>query len=344
MACYSGVMNDIISRYPFNNADVLAPPPDASTNTASRIYLYIEWLDDNRLRWTQPSLAAYRDHLLERLSPSTVKAYLSTIRAHYKRLLVDNHLRRAMFDAAPGDDLANKRAFVEEVYDHLRNAIDPANVPIRTTTKQDRSDAENLRLTPNQAMRLLMAPGTNSLKGLRDTVAIALMLTTGVRKFELCAIEIEHLRHRLDGQLALLVPHGKRDKQRLVPYGAFDWVLPLVEHWLTRTGIETGPILRGFYRGNKTIRKTALTPRAVRYLLAPYPIVIDGKMRTVEPHDLRRSYARLLYDAGMTPEVLQQNLGHESIETTMGYIGQADAEQRKPPPGILWFDTQTLLR
>jgi integrase len=326
-----------------SNERVLAPPSDRNENIQSRVRLFAAWLTENNLHWSRPDLAAYRDHLLKSHKPSSVRNYLATIRAHYKRILADNDLRRLMLDHAPGDSFADRHAFVQELTEQLRNAVDPVNSPVRITTKQDRADSENIRLTAAQAMHLIHAPGTYTIKGLRDTVAIALMLTTGVRKFELCAIEVDHLRQRLDGQLALLVPEGKGNKQRLVPYGAFEWVLPLVDHWLLRAGIGSGPVIRGFHKGGN-IRKNALTPRSVRYMLAPYPIVIDGTLRELEPHDLRRTYARLLYDAGMRPEVIQQNLGHASVETTMGYIGDIDADKRRPPSGILHFDVSSLLR
>ena len=337
-------MNEITPTDPLSNEAVLTPPTLAGENTTSRLRLFVDWLNTTNRHWTRPELAIYRNHLLAERSPATVQAYLSTIRAQYQRIMTDNTLRRHMLDAAPAESLAERRAFVEELLDQLRNDIHPINTRVNVLTKQDHTDNEHLRLSPAQALELIHAPGTDSLKGLRDTVAIALMLTTGVRKFELCAIHVRHLRHRLDGQLALLVPEGKGQKQRLVPYGAFGWILPLTEHWTLRAGITDGPLIRGFYKGNKKVRKTALRPRSVRYLLKDYPLVIDGELREVEPHDLRRSYARLLYDAKMRPEVIQQNLGHSSVATTLGYIGQADAAQRKPPGGILHFDISDLLR
>jgi integrase len=66
-------------------------------------------------------------------------------------------------------------------------------------------------------------------------------------------------------------------------------------------------------------------------ILNTYPIMIDGDLREVKPHDLRRTYARNAYEAGMDMERIRQNLGHTSIQTTQTYIGTLDAEQRRPP-------------
>ena len=66
-------------------------------------------------------------------------------------------------------------------------------------------------------------------------------------------------------------------------------------------------------------------------------VVVAGHRRTVKPHDLRRTYARLLFDAGMKVEAIKQNLGHANIETTLHYIGQLDASDRKPA-AVLNYD------
>jgi integrase len=51
----------------------------------------------------------------------------------------------------------------------------------------------------------------------------------------------------------------------------------------------------------------------------------------VRPHGLRRSYARRVYDAGVEINRIRENLGHSSIQTTLGYIGAIDASERRPP-------------
>ena len=128
-----------------------------------------------------------------------------------------------------------------------------------------------------------------------------------------------------------------------MPYGDLDWVLVIVAAWLDAAGIHEGPVFRGFYRGNKSLRPGPLSVRAIQYLLARYPIAVNGDLVTVKPHDLRRTYARRLYEAGMAPVEIQQNLGHAGLKTTLGYIGTLDAEQRRPP-AVYAFDLSQLQR
>jgi len=88
-------------------------------------------------------------------------------------------------------------------------------------------------------------------------------------------------------------------------------------------------VFRGFYKSSHTVRSTALSSRHVDEILKRYPIVVGGRQITVQPHDLRRSYARREYEAGTDIVSIQQNLGHADLKTTQRYIGTLDASARR---------------
>jgi len=328
--------NDILLNAAVNNKD-----------SRYRLSKFVRWLNERQLSWYQPTLAAYRDDLLARgLAPATVSAHLSTIRARYQTLL---RVRDLFFNLAPrtfpdGTPLgpADRKAMVDEIITRLQHAVAPQTAPVQTVIRQDRPDQDHLRLTRPQANALLAAPGVESLAGLRDTVVIALMLSTGIREAELSALTVADLRQRLGGELALHVRRGKGCKERLIPYGALEWVLAVADSWLARAGIEAGPVVRGFYKGNQRLRPGRLSVRAIQYILADYPVMIDGQLRAVKPHDLRRTYARRLYQAGVRVEAIRQNLGHTDLKTTLGYIGALDVDARRPPQ-IYDFDLSRLI-
>jgi len=100
-------------------------------------------------------------------------------------------------------------------------------------------------------------------------------------------------------------------------------------------------VLRGFYKGNRRLRPGGLSVRAIEDVVAGYPVMIDGELVQVKPHDLRRTYARRLYDAGVDLVAIQQNLGHTSLQTTLRYIGILDVEARRPP-SLYSFDLGVL--
>lgn len=309
-------------------------PDDPDKDSKHRINRYLLWLKETNRTWLDADLAAHRDYLLNelRITPTSTSAHLSTIRARYKTILRDPATRDRLYRLTPPDaPPADRKAFVDEIYERLRAMLDPEAAVVPTYSNQDTPDTLHLRLAASQARALMRRPGIDTLKGMRDTAIITLFLCTGVREAELCGLDVSDLRQRLDGQLSLYIRQGKGRKRRLIPYGELDWVLAFVEIWLMNAGIETGPVFRGFYKGYKTLRSSRLTTRAIGYILDEYPIMIDGELRKVQPHDLRRTYARRLYDAGVDLNRIRQNLGHTDIQTTLGYIGSLDAVSRRPP-------------
>jgi site-specific recombinase XerD len=308
-----------------------------------RIRKFTTWLDDTGRQWTSPDLATYRDELLERYVPSTVSAHLSTIRAQYSRLLMDNATRDLLFDVAATqtDNAVERKVIVDEIVTRLSNEMNPKSFTVKLITRQDVADSAPLRLTREQAEALLMAPGVDTRQGLRDTAIIALMLCTGIREAELSALDVKDLRQELGGKLALHVRKGKDTKARLVPYGELDFCLAIVDKWLANAGIQSGPVFKEFYKGAKKMRRGRLFVRAIEYILFDYPITITGKVTHVKPHDCRRTYARRLYEAGADLIAIQQNLGHADTLTTLGYIGTLGAKKRRAPD-VYSFDLRAL--
>jgi site-specific recombinase XerD len=317
-----------------------------------RIGKFAAWLQQQGHGWQSPDLPGYRDAMLAQdYAPSTVSAHLSTIRGRYRRLLSDNGLRDAMFRhatryvrAAGLDNTpATVKSLVDEWEKRLENAIDPESSAVTVPRAQDTPDSDHLRLTAAQAGQLLAAPGVDTLQGLRDTAIIALMLCTGIREAELVGLDVEDLRENLGGELALHVRDGKGCKSRLVPYGDLDWVLVIVDAWLAAAEIEAGPVFRGFYRGGESLRPGRISKRAVGLVLDRYPIAVNGRQRHVNPHDLRRSYARLQYEGGMGILAIRDNLGHADHKTTLGYIGEMNGDRRRGK-AVISFDLSALDR
>lgn len=326
-----------------------APRPRAliaggSKSEDSRLRRFADWQAGQGLAWWQPELEAWRDELLAAgLAPSSVAAYLATVKGSYRRALEDNAVRAELLSLVPDGTPADRLAMLHEVYARLQNATGPAAAPVHLVTIQDRADSEHLRLTAVQAGALLAAPGLDTLQGVRDTALIAVLLCTGLREGELVALEVEDLRQRLGGELAVLVRHGKGAKQRLVPYGDGDWCLPVIDAWCQQASIEAGPVFRSLNRYGQTARAGGLSTYSVQRVVGSYPVIVDGKKRRVKPHDLRRTYARLMFEAGAELEVIRQNLGHSNLTTTQGYIGALDGGRRRGRISIP-FDFSRLYR
>ena len=342
----AGAAEERHSRLWRENCAVLMPA-SPNKDQRSRLRFYIDWLSERGLAWYQPDLKAYRDYLLyERwrvdkrgqrkpatLSEATVLAHLATIRSRYNALLTrSNEARDRLFELAnPEDSESEQQALVNEFFLRIANDVHPAAAPVKLIDKQDIADSEHLRLKPYQVSALVQAPGISTLRGLRDTALMTLMVCSGIRAAEAAALQVDDLRQRLGGELSLRVREGKGGKQRLIPYGPLDWCLMYVDAWLREADIAGGRVFRGIRRGGKSVRPAGIGAWTVNDIMNAYPISIDGALCLVKPHDLRRTYARNAYDFGMDLERIRQNLGHTSLQTTQTYIGELDGRDRHPP-------------
>ncbi|MEO1645748.1 MAG: tyrosine-type recombinase/integrase [Chloroflexota bacterium] len=143
---------------------------------------------------------------------------------------------------------------------------------------------------------------------------------------------------------ALRVRSGKGAKARMVPFGDMLWAREIVESYLM--GRLDGPVFTAMIDGRgDMIRQRSthqpMTTRSVQRALKRYPVAIDGIPQSVTPHDLRRSYARNLFVAGIPPEVIRQNLGHADVKTTQDYIGVLDGSTRAP---VSVYDASSILK
>ncbi len=336
------------------NTNNLLIPVDAGKDRLSRLKRFTTWLNESGHAWYDlPDLNLYCDYLMEDgrvdggggLTPSSVNVHLSTIRSRYKELLTDNQVWDAVETSIRSEAArrnislspADVNTSVDRIYRRINNAVVESHARADEIKEQDISEQKHVRLTAEQASFLLSLPGVKDNRGKRDTALLGLMLSTGIRAAEAAALQVPDLRQIFGGELSLHIRKGKGSKARLVPYGGMDWVLIMVDKYLESINIGAGPVFRGFYRGYAKVRKNNLTVRAIENIVGDYPVMIRGNLTSITPHDLRRTYARMMYQAGMDLVKIQQNMGHEDSKTTLGYIGTLDASDRRPP-NVLHFD------
>jgi site-specific recombinase XerD len=169
-------------------------------------------------------------------------------------------------------------------------------------------------LTRMQAQALLHAPAAETLKGLRDRAALALLVGCGLRRSEAVALTFEDIQQR-DSRWVIVDLRGKHGRIRTVPVPV--WVKQAVDAWGAAAKISTGRVLRSMNRHGR-ITGDSMSPQAVLDLTAGYGLAVEVKLR---PHDLRRSCAKLCRAAGGELEQIQLLLGHASIQTTERYLG-----------------------
>lgn len=168
-------------------------------------------------------------------------------------------------------------------------------------------DSASARPDPGQTGADDTAAGPPSARDLRDDAVLELLYGSGMRVAELCGLDVSDL----DLGRGVVTVTGKGSKQRQVL--VHDRCVAAVRAWLAgprmslaRPGSDSGAL---FYnsRGNR------LGSRDVRRVLdrrSPVP---------THPHALRHSFATHLLDGGADLRVVQELLGHASLQTTQVY-------------------------
>lgn len=315
---------------PYNNRSFLPARRHENKDIESRLRRYADWLDMTDQHWTRPDLASYRDYLLQTLSPASVSSHLSSVRGHYRQILRDRDL---FYRMTPEDaDPVLRKAFVDEMIARIENAIDPGEAPVHVIKQQDQADTAHTWLTAEQASRLLRLQDRTTMKGLRDATILATFLATGIREAELADLMVKDVNVPFGGVSALQVTEGKGKKSRLIPYGEMTWVLDAIYRWMNTAAIERGYVFRRVHRSGSVL-DSGLSTRQLQRIVGEYSI--DGLR--LQPHDLRRTYARLQYLGGMDPIAIRDNMGHASVETTINsYIGTLDSSARQGVFKITW--------
>ena len=305
-----------------------------------RLRLYMEWATSNGVPFYQPDLSAFKKAEVARgMKASTVNVRLAGVRRAYRDLLSNTVFRDALWGEAKRQGLTEPdhiRVFFKEIEERMVMRIEERVDSTPTLVQDD----EYVRLKPPEVRRLLAAPGTHNLLGLRETAHIALALAIGARSHGIRNLRVRHLHSEYNGRSAARVK-GKRNKIRKVPYGNRGVYMEIVWRYLEMAGIENSRdsneyVIQPFEPDERTPKGTIHNTRMLEYTLAKYPIEINGVSTEVNPHDLRRTYAFSLYHEGMPVEDIAMNMGHSDEkgrpqpDTTWKYIGPKEGDERIP--------------
>ncbi|MDD2709011.1 MAG: tyrosine recombinase XerC [Verrucomicrobiae bacterium] len=166
-------------------------------------------------------------------------------------------------------------------------------------------------LSPAEIERLLNAANLSHPLGLRDRAILELFYSSGLRLAEMTRLELGDIRWEL-GIVRVL---GKGSKERFVPVGRE------ALHWVKRYMEELRPKLAGQQTCQALFvsRRRKGCCREIIKLTVRRAARRAGMKKRVTPHMLRHSFATHLLTGGADLRVIQEMLGHASIETTQIY-------------------------
>ena len=157
--------------------------------------------------------------------------------------------------------------------------------------------------------------GRQNIERKSDRAILSLILTCGLRRGEVAALELDDIQRRED-HWAIVDLTGKGGHVRTVPVP--DWVTQTIAESVTAAGISNSRLFRCVCRAGKTWGDF-MTDRVVWHVVKDHAAKLG--LPQLVPHDLRRSCARLCHVAGGELEQIQFLLVHISVQTTEKCLG-----------------------
>lgn len=170
-------------------------------------------------------------------------------------------------------------------------------------------------LTLEQIKKLLEAPKTSTITGLRDRTILETFFSTGLRVAELVSLNRDQIKITPETKDLEIVVIGKGNRPRPVYLSkrAVNWLRKYLE---TRKDKEKALFIN--YKGPKNKKERRLSSRSMENIVKKYAI-LAGLPTFTTCHTLRHSFATDLLSQGVDLRTIQEFLGHKNIGTTQIY-------------------------
>lgn len=192
-----------------------------------------------------------------------------------------------------------------------RLATPKVNRPLPTVL--NRLQAEELVESPQHGSRTSPSRGQNQkaqAEKARDSAILELLYATGMRVAELCGLDLGDV----DYQRRTARVTGKGNKQRVVPFG--EPAADALDEWLRARGeLVTAASPASLFLGRRGGR---IDQRQVRRIVERAAKEVPGEPH-LTPHSLRHTAATHMLEGGADLRVVQELLGHSSLQTTQIY-------------------------
>ncbi len=236
-------------------------------------------------------LAAWRDHLLERLAPGTVAGQLSAIASLLRCC------RRAGIIT-----------FVVEGVAPRRERVQDRRGPRRAEVERMLGHVDELAAVGDR-------------RGIRDAAVLRLLYCCAMRRGEVAGLRLEDAV--VDGDGVTVYPRRKGARTRQ-PLSTSDRTAAALRAWLAVRGAEPGAL---FHRLDRADHRDHLTGEAVRGLVAARAREA-GVRSPCRPHGLRHSSATELSRRGSLDELMALG-GWKSLSAASAYLDARDENRRR---------------
>ena len=246
---------------------------------------FMEYLKEHNIKQpVRDDVIGYRDYLRQTYCSNTVNSYMTAIRALFKYLKI------------------------HKIYDNLSEDVKGAKYS--TTPKKEVLSLEQMKEI------------YNSLTDVRERALFGLMISTGVRVWEVSNALIEDIKYH-NGEVVLFILAKKRDSK--CEYVKLSYqVLDDIKKYI---GNRTSGYI--FTSTSNNSLGDGLSTTSLRKLIKKIFKRFGIDKDTVSCHSLRRSFAVVSYETGSSIYDIQQVLHHANINTTTRYLKQVDRDKNK---------------
>lgn len=175
-------------------------------------------------------------------------------------------------------------------------------------------------LTPEEIQALLRGPDKRTVEGKRDYSILLTLLSTGVRKAELCSLKGRDIKTYRNQTVIDVTGKGERFRRIGLKNDAFSAIQAY-----TKAHGNGSPDHAVFFTLGKhgLCKEQPLTRKAVDCIIRKYAKMALIRKR-ISPHSLRHTFATSLLDNGTDLKTVQELMGHSHIRTTEQYLHSSD--------------------
>jgi integrase/recombinase XerC len=235
--------------------------------------------------------------------------------AAFDKLMLRSYTGWLLKVGASKSDIARRISAIRSFYRYLKREGVIEEIPFARSSKRAGLIKLDERLpqflSVDDVIRLIETPDLAKPQGQRDRAFLELLYASGMRISEIIGLRLGQIN--MDSGEVRVIGKGNRQREVLI-------------------GVPARLALRNYFNWGRqellqgrrqdavfvTQRGTALTARLAQRLVHTYALRA-GIEKSVHPHLLRHSFATHLLDGGADLRVVQELLGHASLETTQIY-------------------------
>lgn len=253
---------------------------------------FVAWLAENKISSISREIViAYRDECLKKLSVSTARLYLATVKLFVRFL--------------------STKGICADFTNHLKS--------VKVTSEVHSRQA----LTVDEARKVFHSMKGETEKSLRDKAVVGLMMSTGLRTVEVTRLDVGDIERR--GNKLYLKVHGKaragKQDRVLLPAQCAQ----LIKSYLAKRGnvASNAPL---FVSTSRRCKGQRLETQTISRLAKKALVNAGFQSESITAHSLRHSFATAAIQAGVDIRQVSRALRHKSVTVTEVYFHDLDAE------------------